>query len=101
MNRGEPICVIEICKGYCCEHISKIVKNNLERLGLRFEPNGEGEFRCLIHDKETGLCGAYNDRFWYCKKFFCPSAERGFMGNALKWIPNATINKNSNEDWSK
>lgn len=95
----EPICVVEICKGYCCENISKIVKDNLEKLGLEFEPNGidkkdnQKVFRCLFHNKETGICENYENRTLYCKHFFCPSAERGFMRQAMKHIENPTTNK--------
>jgi hypothetical protein len=89
----EPVCVIDICKGFCCENIANIVKINLEKMGLNFEPNGKGEFRCMSHDKEKGTCRIYDRRTWYCKMFFCPSAERGFMRNALKHMPNATVNK--------
>ena len=93
MVKEKPICVVEICKGYCCENISRIVKINLEKIGLQFESIGEDRFRCLSHDKETGLCKEYDNRRWYCKTFFCPSAEEGFMRNAIKHIPNATTNK--------
>ena len=73
------MCVIEVCKGFCCEHISGVVAENLQKLGLPMEQNGDGEFRCFLHDKETGRCNEYEKRTWYCKAFFCPSASRGYM----------------------
>lgn len=82
----EYICAIEICNGYCCEHISDVVRKNLIKLGLKFEQNGEGEYRCLKHNKETGLCNDYDNRTWYCAWFYCPSAIRGFMKMALEEI---------------
>lgn len=84
LDLREYICAVEICKGYCCENISAEVRKNLVKLGLKFEPNGNGEYRCLKHDKETGLCNNYDNRTWYCKRFYCPSAKRGFMKLALE-----------------
>ncbi|MBA7490907.1 hypothetical protein ES702_01450 [subsurface metagenome] len=86
MTYDEPMCVIEICKGYCCEHISNEVRKNLFKLGLRFEKVEKDVYRCLDHDKETGLCNNYENRTWYCKWYFCPSAKRGFMRQAQESI---------------
>lgn len=77
------LCLIDICQGYCCEHISYVVKKNLEMLGLKFELNDEGEFRCNSHDKVTGLCKKYENRPSYCKNFFCPSVTRGFVRQVM------------------
>lgn len=78
------VCVVEVCKGFCCEHISGEVAENLQKLCLPMEQNGDGEFRCFLHDKETGCCNEYERRTWYCKAFFCPSASRGFMAKVKK-----------------
>ena len=98
-TKETPVCVVEICRGYCCENISTIVKINLEKLGLKFEPNGidkkdnRNVFRCIFHDKETGLCKKYESRPWYCDFFFCESATEGFMRRALEHMSSATTNR--------
>jgi len=86
MIHEKPICVIDICKGYCCENLSKEVSDELIKLGLKFELNEDGTYRCLSHNKESGICYQYNTRPLYCIWFFCPSAKRGFMRQAKESI---------------
>ena len=87
------VCVPKVCKGFCCENISSEVAENLQKLGLPMESYGNGEFRCFLHDKETGLCNEYERRTWYCKSFFCPSASRGFMKNVSRFSGKKTSEK--------
>ena len=80
MSSYAPVCNIDICEGFCCEHISDVVRQGLSQFGLVLEPAVDGDgYRCLRHNKETKLCDDYANRPRYCKHFFCPSAIRGFM----------------------
>jgi Fe-S-cluster containining protein len=79
------MCVIEICKGYCCEHIDFEMAKKLRKYVGMIE-NPDGSFRCKVHDKRNGKCLIYEDRPLICKQWFCDSALRGFMENASKYI---------------
>lgn len=77
-----PVCVIEICRGFCCEHISEgFIRDSGVKLPLQPIDDNDN-FRCLHHDKVSGLCGIYEKRPLQCRLFFCDSAERGFMAKA-------------------
>jgi Fe-S-cluster containining protein len=76
------LCLLDICKGFCCEHVSEIVKVHLQEEGLRFDIEGN-EFRCKDHNRDTGLCERYESRPEYCQTFFCPSVKRGFMRQVM------------------
>jgi Fe-S-cluster containining protein len=75
-----PVCVVDVCKGFCCENISTgFIADSKLKLPLEAVTDDGLLFRCRHHEKETGLCEIYKKRPIQCKLFFCPSAERGFM----------------------
>ena len=79
----KPVCVVSICKGRCCEELSRqFIRDSGIDVPMQYA--GSGMFRCMNHDRKTGLCLAYARRPYPCQAFFCESAGRGFMRAALE-----------------
>jgi len=91
MQENNPICVVEICKGFCCNHISEGFAKMLTKF-VTLVPNNEGELKC-INVADDGKCMIYKNRPLACKLFFCESAEKGYMRKAMRHIDNPTISE--------
>ena len=86
------MCVVDICKGYCCKNIDDKMAKKMQRF-VKMKQNSDGNYTCEYSDEKTGKCLNYKNRPKICRRWWCESALFGYMQKASIHLENPVVSK--------